>query len=447
MKNEIVNSESVQYFYGGLAEVVNRPTPQTFKYFQTWFTGSTSVGRAMKLLNLPFQNVDVPILELQAGEVVVNLSNEEKTLYAATIFKYKKTLTHTPQLGVNWLKLCNPFYWPATFRIVLTQSQWIAHPTVYIEQINQLLLQLNTDLKNNERRTLPELEKYLWHDVWPAVIAVGMIAEFYQRYLQQESNQFASQVEEYCSAKIAESDWFFKSITDQQLVKTGRLTLTEFMKSYGLRADNDYELTCPRWHEIPELLSKRIAESPNMPPKKIQTVQTTVTLPKHLLTISNTYCTLQLLRTEAKRVALFYMDQLRGNLLTEKRILPSSEENQTTIYTNAAAQSTLLESVPRSGTGRPVAPGEVTGQAVHITSNEQTIAAGTIGIFPNASPQFAAQYAKCIGLIFLKGGQTSHGAIVAREFRIPAIIEYSAAALKTGTQVQLTATQGTWRSL
>ena len=79
-----------------------------------------------------------------------------------------------------------------------------------------------------------------------------------------------------------------------------------------------------------------------------------------------------------------------------------------------------------------------------IKSASDVLGEAVIGIFPNASPEFATIYPKCKGMIFLKGGQTSHGAIVAREFRIPSLIDMMAEGIPDGTVVQLNGAKGEW---
>jgi phosphohistidine swiveling domain-containing protein len=69
-----------------------------------------------------------------------------------------------------------------------------------------------------------------------------------------------------------------------------------------------------------------------------------------------------------------------------------------------------------------ISGGIVTGKVLNITSTKQIIPKNCIGIFPTAGTKYTTQFLKCIGIIFLNGGITSHGAILAREFNIPAIV-------------------------
>ena len=86
----------------------------------------------------------------------------------------------------------------------------------------------------------------------------------------------------------------------------------------------------------------------------------------------------------------------------------------------------------------------MTGKALHIQTTDAEIPSGIIGIFPNASPTYSILYTKCLGLIFLRGGQTSHGAIVAREFGIPALIDPNASVIPNAIPVSMNGEMGTW---
>jgi len=46
---------------------------------------------------------------------------------------------------------------------------------------------------------------------------------------------------------------------------------------------------------------------------------------------------------------------------------------------------------------------------------------------------------------FLRGGQTSHGSIVAREFGIPAIIDSKAQGIKDGEILEVDGEAGEWK--
>lgn len=69
-----------------------------------------------------------------------------------------------------------------------------------------------------------------------------------------------------------------------------------------------------------------------------------------------------------------------------------------------------------------VSNGTVEGKALKIISVRQTIPKHCVGIFPTAGTKYTRQFSKCAGIIFANGGTTSHGAIVAREFNIPAVV-------------------------
>ena len=72
----------------------------------------------------------------------------------------------------------------------------------------------------------------------------------------------------------------------------------------------------------------------------------------------------------------------------------------------------------------PISQGNVTGFLKKI-SKEQAFSnidlQQQIIILPDASPHFTHLYPQSAGIIFLQGGVTSHGAIIAREYHKPAV--------------------------
>jgi phosphohistidine swiveling domain-containing protein len=445
MKTDTKHSEKAYLYSGSLAEFVSNPSDLTFNYFQNWFTGQKSVGLAMKLVGLPFKPSKISLLQLHDREVLMDLKAEELTLYKNTVFQYRmpENVNEVPQLELRWQKCLNPANWPATFRIIWAQGKWIGQPDstvtfakTLVDEIPSKKAILTEKTQQNRRQII---EETLETQVVPVVLAIGLLAEFYQQLLVRSSQ--AAEIQKYCDNKISKNDWFFKSISEQYLVKSGALQLSDFIKLYGLRADTDYELTCPRWYEIPDVIQQRIAQSQPLASAAESLAEKSDKLPTDLQKSADTFCELQLLRSEAKRKMLVWMDVLRTELVHTKVIeqfsKPRNSETKIRSTTEKANQ----------GKGIAVSPGITAGKALHITTNEQEIPDNTIGIFTNASPQFSTQFPKCSGLIFLKGGQTSHGAIVAREFKIPAIISASAVTLGNGQAVELNGTTGEWHSI
>jgi phosphohistidine swiveling domain-containing protein len=447
MKLYIKNSQ--KYYSGGLAEFVPSPSLLTYSFLKNWFTGNGSLGKAMKLLNLPYEKIDTPILDLENGELFVNLEHEELTLYKKTILTYKRqeNLNETPELEISISKILNPICTINTLKIILVQSKWIANPKDTVRFANKLL-QIPEPKKELD---IKEIDEILKNKIWPEVIAIGLISEFYNQLISRDAKDNLSTVNKYISSSIAKEDWFFHSIYDQEEVKTNKILFSEFMEKYGIRADKDYELTCPRWNEIPDEIRKRIENSSNDRDEEKQILN----VDKKLSEIIEASIKLQLLRSEAKKEALVYIYLLRTKILEETKgvqnidlltrdevlngKIPNRKHSQEKINTKKTTRTLL------TGKGLGASQGKAKGFSKNITDNYKEIPKGTICIFPSASPQFSHQYPKCTGMIFSKGGQTSHGAIVAREFRIPAIIDNKTLGIQNGTEIEIDGTTGEWK--
>ncbi|MEZ6255531.1 MAG: PEP-utilizing enzyme [Patescibacteria group bacterium] len=71
--------------------------------------------------------------------------------------------------------------------------------------------------------------------------------------------------------------------------------------------------------------------------------------------------------------------------------------------------------------GISCSPGTITGHVQYITDPSQSVQS-PIAMFPNASTEFTKHFREARGLVFKTGSPLAHGAIVARELKVPAII-------------------------
>lgn len=429
MKNDI-KQDSKKYYSGGLAEIVSQPSELTYSYLKTWFTGKESVGKAMELLDLPFENIDLPLLEIVNGELMVNLYNEEQTLYLKTIFVYKKQnkSNDIPQLKISFGKAINLKCLYNSFRILLVQSNWIANPNKSLNFAKKLLEKMpDSPLINKD----PEI--MIKDELLPPLIAIGIMTEFFQQLLYKEYPKEVQNFQSYIAKKISLNDWFFRSLSDQFKVKSNKLSFENYIEIYGIRADKDYELTSPRWYEIPEIIKKRIENS------KTDIDQNDFNLKIKNTSLADTVVSFQIIRSEAKRKTLIFIDLLRKSIDKTKVVIKKGVKKTNNSNIKKIGEELVIHK------GMPVSKGTVMGTVLIIENNSMTIPENTIGIFPNASPEFATLYSKCKGMIFLMGGQTSHGSIVAREFGIPALIDNEASGLSNKQEILLDGENGEWK--
>ncbi len=117
--------------------------------------------------------------------------------------------------------------------------------------------------------------------------------------------------------------------------------------------------------------------------------------------------------------------------------------------TEPTAQPQTTQSTTRSeGTlqGTPASAGRVTALArVILDPHDAHLSPGEILVAPSTDPGWTPLFLKAAGLVMEVGGAMAHGAIVAREYGIPAVVGVAGATerIATGSRVTLDGTAGT----
>src|SRR5207244_3152691 len=149
-------------------------------------------------------------------------------------------------------------------------------------QKGQNFLTTITSANENQLNTIAEIDQILTEQIWPNILAIGMLAEFYMQYLQNEykkKNQ-ENQLITAINNEEKKEDWILRSITDMNKVKTNQISFEQYLQDYGLRSDNDYELASPRWYETPEKIKQYIEKS--VPPPTRENTNTINTNDKYI---------------------------------------------------------------------------------------------------------------------------------------------------------------------
>ncbi len=101
---------------------------------------------------------------------------------------------------------------------------------------------------------------------------------------------------------------------------------------------------------------------------------------------------------------------------------------------------------PGEYAGLNAAPGVVDGPARVLTELEDAhlLRAGEVLVTESTDPAWSAAFMKVAGLVLETGGLLSHGAILAREFGVPAVTHVSGAAsfIRTGDRIRVDGTRG-----
>ena len=270
-------------------------------------------------------------------------------------------------------------------------------------------------------------------------------------------------------------------------VAQGELTLEDFLEKHGHRSVSEFELAQPRWREDPSYVEQIIASfrtNPDANPKKHlqaqranreKAKQRLARLPvnkaaafrkriNEVLALTQRYMPFResakfylMLGYELTRKALLELDrryQLDGGIFylvpDELERLIEGEDLQLTIVERKTTRSRLLkielpdviysDILNRIGEPRAIeAKDEVQGVGVSVgvatgeayvlqdAADAQIADKNYILVCPSTDPGWTPLFLHAAALVMEYGGMLSHGAIVAREYGIPAVVNVPAA--------------------
>jgi pyruvate,water dikinase len=275
-----------------------------------------------------------------------------------------------------------------------------------------------------------------------------------------------------------------------QQLALGQLTVGEFLSQFGHRGPNEMDLAQPRWAEDPSTLPRAPQTRESAPPnvddawhEAIREARLPISQQQAGSVERDQLRTYLGLRESAKhhllrgyaliRRALLELDQrwnYRGGIffLTREELSSRPADAVHLIRTRKKRRqrelqlelpdvlfSDDLEAIGRSlpipqgaesWQGVGISPGSTHGSALVLTEPTAPPAgAPYILVCPSTDPAWVPLFLQAQGLVMETGGVLSHGAIVAREFGIPAVagIPGIVRQLRTGEAVVLDGTLGT----
>ncbi len=290
------------YQSGGLAEIVRNPSKITKAYLDSWFTGNSSLGKALELLKWPVTKDTAALLAIYKGFLHVDLSVEEKVLYSKTTLHYVKDES-TYILKVNPVKLLSPRHLLGTARAIWSQTRLLVNFQNTYNTANRYVESIPLTIPQNKN----EIEEILKENVWPYLIAVDYIGEFvYSALVDKLSEEQKSELLMRLHKKISPDDWFTKAILAWNDLQEKQISKEEFKPIYGFAAADEYELTNPRYYELLKIPKPHIT--------KVEIEDRKIT------TLPDLYIGMQYLRSQGKLKSLIWISALRDALFNKTNI-------------------------------------------------------------------------------------------------------------------------------
>ncbi|MYC76439.1 hypothetical protein F4X10_11800 [Candidatus Poribacteria bacterium] len=533
-----------------LAEVLPAPLPMTWAIMKKFMSGAGGLGKAYRDLGFyPSERVNTEgILDLICGRIYVNLNRETELHFDGFPFAHDfNALKQNPQAAMYaqaqtditqsnaafWLKL--PLHIVrmsrAEMRLRQCRSDFAQLLTETVFPAFQAEVEAERDISYSN---LTDAELVTKFEEWraktldafaPKALTATLLAGFSLQRLEAalqkclnetEVKTFANRLMSGISGNLT-----VETIVPQAHprlasklweVATGNLILTDFLKAYGHRAVDEFELAQPRWREDPTYLEQIVAsfqqsgsQTPSTAPSFLtddgakQQVEQRASAEKELdarlenktglrkqveqeLDFTRRYMPFRetakfylMLGYEQIRRVLLELDrryQLDGGIFylvpDELRQLVNGEAFTDVITTRKTKRELMLQievpdvifsdALDQIGTSTPpeamdiltgvgVSAGVATGQARVLLepTDVRPSDRNYILVCPSTDPAWTPLFLHAAGLVMERGGILSHGAVVAREYGVPAVanIPNATRRIADGQTLQVDGNHGT----
>ena len=530
------DEQGTVWCHHNLAEVLPAPLPMTWEILKKFMSGAGGLGKAYQGLGFyPSERVNNEgILDLICGRVYVNLNREAELHFDGFPFAHDfNALKQNPQAAMYaqaqtditrsnasfWLKL--PFHIirmsRAEMRLRQCRSDFDRSLTEEAFPAFQAEVEAERNISYSDLTDIELVTKFEeWRaktldDFAPKALTATLLAGFSLQRLEAALQKclHETEVKTFASRLISGISGNLTVETNEKLweVAIGNLTLTDFLKDYGHRAVDEFELAQPRWREDTTYLEQIVAsfqqenaessfskddgakqqiEQRESAEKELaahlknktglrQQIESELDFTRRYMPFRETAKFYLMLGYEQIRRALleldrryrldggvFYLvaDELRrltngevfSDLITArktKRELMLQIEVPDVIFSDTLDQigiSIPLEAVDTL-TGVGVSAGVATGHArVLLTPTDvRPSDRNYILVCPSTDPAWTPLFLPAAGLVMERGGILSHGAVVAREYGVPAVanIPNATRRIADGQMLQVDGNHGT----
>ena len=532
-----------------LAEVLPAPLPMTWEIMKKFMSGAGGLGKAYRDLGFyPSERVNNEgILDLICGRIYVNLNREAELHFDGFPFAHDfNALKQNPQEAMyaqaeTDITRSNASFWLKLPLHIIRMSRAEMRLRKYRSSFAQLLteevfpafqeeVEAERDIPYSDLTDVELVTKFEeWRaktldDFAPKALTATLLAGFSLQRLEAAVQKCCSETETkiLVNRLISETAGNLTVETNGKLweVATGDMPLTDFLKDYGHRAVDEFELAQPRWREDTTYIEQIIAslrrnevtsptrtdgETPPLRPSSskgngtqqqiAQRESAEKELATHLenktglrkqieseLDFTRTYMPfretakfylmlgyeqirrslLELDRRYQLDDGIFYLipDELRqlinGEVLSDtitirkmRRELVLQIEVPDVIFSDALDQigpSMSIDAVD-TYTGVGVSAGIATGEARVLLTPSDACPSDRdyILVCPSTDPAWTPLFFHAAGLVMERGGVLSHGAVVAREYGVPAVanIPNATRRIANGQRLRVDGNQGT----